>query len=193
MAECGSLRDRCHMHHAEWNADAAAQHQPDGDPLVVDDAVMQQSARDGQHHADFARQNPVTRSSRRTHPLQRQNKQSAGDQIDGFDDVRACGELVHGLLSKTSLSTYSLGRLLLNIFSMRSVMKNPPTTLLVAATIAIVPSTVESVVLCSPAIIIAPTTAIASSAFVNDISGVCSSGVMRRITSNPMNAASMKT
>ena len=40
---------------------------------------------------------------------------------------------------------------------------------------------------------IAPTTAIASRALVSDISGVCSSGDTRRITSKPMNAASMKT
>ena len=37
------------------------------------------------------------------------------------------------------------GPLALNILSIRSVMMNPPTTLLVAAMIAIVPSTVASV------------------------------------------------
>ncbi len=41
-------------------------------------------------------------------------------------------------------------------------MMKPPTTLLVAATMAMVPSTVESVVLCSPARMMAPTTAMAS-------------------------------
>ena len=78
-------------------------------------------------------------------------------------------------------------------FNMRSVIKNPPTMLLVAATIAIVPRIVEKLLLCSPARMIAPTTAMASSALVNDISGVCSSGETRRITSNPMNPASMNT
>ena len=34
-----------------------------------------------------------------------------------------------------------LGRLVLNILSMRSVMRNPPTTLLVAAMMAITPRT----------------------------------------------------
>src|SRR5256885_8900777 len=81
----------------------------------------------------------------------------------------------------------------LNIFSMRSVMRNPPTMLLVAETIAIVPKTAANVFLCSPARMMAPTTAMASSALVRDISGVCKSGVMRLITSNPMKAASMKT
>ena len=59
VAERGPLRDGGHLHHAERNADAAAEHQPDGDPFVVDDAVVQQSAGDGQHHADFARPNAV--------------------------------------------------------------------------------------------------------------------------------------
>src|SRR5580700_3935877 len=89
--------------------------------------------------------------------------------------------------------TVFCGRLDLNIFSMRSVIKKPPTTLLVAATMAMVPRTVDSVLLCWPTNKMAPTTAMASSAFVNDMSGVCRSGEMRRITSNPMKAASMKT
>src|SRR5262250_1887349 len=77
--------------------------------------------------------------------------------------------------------------------SMRSVIRKPPTMLLVAATMAIVPRIAARLVLCSPARMMAPTTAIASRALVRDINGVCSSGETRRMTSNPMNAASMKT
>ena len=98
MAERGPLRDRCHVHHAERDADAAAQHQPDGDPLVVDDAVVQQSAGDGQQHSEFTRPNSVAGGGGRTHPLQRQDKQGAGNQVDGFDDVLASGKLVHDLV-----------------------------------------------------------------------------------------------
>src|SRR5882672_9910461 len=54
-------------------------------------------------------------------------------------------------------------------------------------------STVDRVVLCSPASRIAPTTAMASSALVKDISGVCRSGDTRRITSKPIKPASMNT
>src|SRR5258707_1086035 len=68
-----------------------------------------------------------------------------------------------------------------------------PTTLLVAAIIAIVPSTAESGLLFSPARTMAPTRAMASSALVSDINGVWSSGVIRRMTSKPMNPASIKT
>ena len=96
VAERGPLRDGGHLHHAERDADAASEHEPDGNPFIVDDAVVQQSAGDGQHHADFARQDPVAGGGGRTHPLQRQDKQGAGNQIDRFDDVLASGELVHG-------------------------------------------------------------------------------------------------
>ena len=54
VAERGPLRDGGHVHHAQRNADAGAEHEGDGDPLVVDDTVMQQGAGDGQDHADFA-------------------------------------------------------------------------------------------------------------------------------------------
>src|SRR6202035_5183684 len=97
-------------------------------------------------------------------PLQRKNKERCGDQIRDFDEGVRAQEGCHCFL----------GPLDLNIFNMRSVMMKPPTTLLVAA-------------------MIAPTTAMASRALVSDINGVCSSGDTRRITSNPMKAASIKT
>jgi len=100
-------------------------------------------------------------------------------------------------LSATDLATgfaagWDAGRLDLNIFNMRSVMTKPPTMLLVAATTAMNPKTVARWLLCSPTSTMAPTTAIASKALVSDISGVCSSGETRRITSNPMKPASTK-
>ena len=52
---------------------------------------------------------------------------------------------------------------------------------------------VLSVSCCPPAMMIAPTTAIAEIALVSDISGVCSSGDTRRMTSRPRNVASRKT
>ena len=99
---------------------------------------------------------------RRTHPLQRQDEQGAGDEVNDFDDVLASCELDSIRLRPCGLA----GRLVLNIFSMRSVMMKPPTILLVAATIAMTPSTVANVLFFSPTSTIAPTTAIASRAFV---------------------------
>ena len=60
---------------------------------------------------------------------------AGGDQVGDLDDVFAADHGGHGFL----------GPLALNILSMRSVIMNPPTMLLVAAMIAIVPSTVASV------------------------------------------------
>src|SRR5579859_4946308 len=95
---------------------------------------------------------------------------------------------------KVSVGIYGLlGPLDLNMRNMRSVIRKPPTMLEVAATIAMVPRMAARLDLCSPARMMAPTTAMASRALVRDISGVCSSGETRRITSKPMNAASMNT
>src|SRR5512143_371038 len=58
---------------------------------------------------------------------------------------------------------------------------------------ASVPRTVESVVFCSPATRIEPTTAMAEIALVSDISGVWSSGETRRMISRPRNVARTKT
>ena len=184
VAESRPLRHGRHLHQAQGHADDRAEHQRDGDPLVVDDPVMQQRPADGQEHPELAGPHPAPRRGRRAHPFQREDEQGRGDQVGDLDDVFAS----HG----ASFMAFS-GRLALNILSMRSVMRKPPTTLLVAATIAIVPKTVASVLSCSPARMIAPTTAIASSALVSDISGVWSRGETRRITSKPMNAASMNT
>ena len=76
---------------------------------------------------------------------------------------------------------------------MRSVIRKPLTMLVIEAATASVPRTVVNVVRCSPAMMIEPTTAIAEIALVSDISGVCSRRETFRITSKPMNVASMNT
>ena len=183
VAQGGPLRHGRHLHHAQGHADDRAEHQRDGDPRVIDDAVVQQRAGDGQEHPQLARPDSAPRRARRTHPLEREDEQGRGDQVGQLDHVFAADHRCD----------YLFGPLALNIPSMRSVIRKPPTTLLMAATMAIVPKTVASVLLPSPARMIAPTTAIASSALVSDISGVWSRGETRRITSKPMNAASMNT
>src|ERR1035441_3787319 len=174
VTERGSLRNCRHRHSPERYADDGAKHQPNGDQPVVHNAVLQQRAADRQQHANFARPDAVAGRGRRTHPLQRENKQHARDEIDEFDDDLGPCQFGRHYLA-TGLAA---GRLVLNIFNMRSVMKKPPTA--------------ESVLLCSPTSTIAPTTAIASKALVSDINGVCSRGETRRMTSNPMNPASTK-
>src|SRR5271167_790191 len=144
---------------------------------------MQQGPANGQDHADLAGQHSAARRRRRAQPFQRKDKKNAGDEIDDLDDLLIAGEVGHGFV----------GRLLLNILSMRSVIRNPPTTLLVAATTARKPRMKERLLLCSPTRTIAPTTAMASRALVSDIRGVCNKGETRLITSNPMKPASMNT
>ena len=76
---------------------------------------------------------------------------------------------------------------------MRSVIRKPLTMLVIDAATAMVPRTVVSADLRSPAIRIEPTTAIAEMALVSDISGVCSRRETFWITWKPTNVASMNT
>ena len=71
VAEGRSLGNGGHLHQAERNSDAGPEHQRDRNPLVVDDAVLQQGAADGQQHSNFARPDAVPGRARRTHPFQR--------------------------------------------------------------------------------------------------------------------------
>src|ERR1017187_2298876 len=99
------------------------------------EASAQQCATDGQQHADLARPNAMARRGRRTHPLQREDEQYAGDEIQNLNgDLTPCKFGGHHLA--TGLAA---GRLDLNIFNMRSVIRKPPTILLVAATTAMKP------------------------------------------------------
>src|ERR1700688_1875576 len=188
VTERGSLWNRSHRHLPQRYADDGTEYKRDEDQLVVHDAVVQQRAADGQQHTDFACPDTVAGRGRRTHPLQREDEQHARDEIQKLNDDLAAREITRHHLA----AGLAAGRLDLNIFNMRSVIRKPPTMLLVAATTATNPKTAESVLLCSPTRRIAPTTAIASNALVSDINGVCSRGETRRITSNPMNPASTK-
>ena len=62
---------------------------------------------------------------------------------------------------------------------MRSVITNPPTTLIVAAVTATKPSIVLTVPRSEPAATSEPTSEMPEIAFVADMSGVCSSGGTR--------------
>src|SRR6185436_5791140 len=81
----------------------------------------------------------------------------------------------------------------LNIFSMRLVMRKPPTTLQVAAATAITPRVVRTASTCEPAMVMAATTEMAEMALVADISGVWSSGGTRCTTWCPTKGAITKT
>src|SRR5918999_1538371 len=111
----------------------------------------------------------------------------ADDQADAGHEIRQ----VDPVLTQ-SASARSSG-LRLNISSIRSVTRKPPTTLIVpntTATKAIAFSSDESVV---PMISMAPIRTIPWIAFVPDMSGVCSIVGTLEISSKPTKTARMKT
>src|ERR1700722_8364011 len=182
MAKGGSLRHGRHADHAERDADGGADDQRDGDPLVLDKGGIEKCRGDGKCRANFAGDHSMTCGGRRAEPLQRENEE------DGCDDVGEVDELTNG----NRIHDF-LGFPVLNMRSMRSVIRKPPTMLLNEAATAMVPSMVVSLVSCRPAMMMAATTTMASRAFVSDISGVCSSGETRLINSNPTKPARMNT
>ena len=131
VAESRPLGDGGHLHQSERNPDTGAEHERDRNPLVIDDPVLQQRPADRQQHSNFACPDAMAGGARRAHPFQRQNEKDAGNQIRDFDDGLGRGQRAHGLA----------GRLVLNILSIRSVIRKPPTMLLVAAMTASMPST----------------------------------------------------
>jgi len=80
----------------------------------------------------------------------------------------------------------------LNMPNMRSVTKKPPTTLIVASTIATKPSIDTMLPSRGPATIKAPTTVIPDIALAPDMRGVCNVGGTLVISSRPTNIARTK-
>src|SRR5712671_2318416 len=136
---------------------------------------MQHRPDHGQSHSPHAGEHATARGFRIAHPLERQNEECRGDQVNQLN------ELI-GHLSRR-----------LNIFSMRSVIRKPLTMLVVDAKTATAPRMVLRRVSCSPASRMAPTTAMAEMALVSDISGVCSSRDTRWMTIRPMKVDSIST
>ena len=139
VAQGRSLGNGGHLHHAQPVADDRAHDQPGRDSPVIKDFMVKKSSDDRQQHAQLAGPDAAASGRRRAHPLEREDEEPRGDQVGDLDDVFAADHGGQGFL----------GPLDLNILSIRSVITNPPTTLLVAAMIATVPS---SVVKCCAAI-----------------------------------------
>src|SRR5262249_8980725 len=106
----------------------------------------------------------------RREALQSENEEDRRGQVHRLDKVGP-----HFL----SLSALSVR---LNIRSIRSVMMNPPTTLMVAEITATKPRRVATCPSFAPAATSEPTSEMPEMAFVADISGVCSRGGTRVIT-----------
>src|SRR5579875_4125469 len=182
VAHGGPLVDGCHMDHAKRNADDDADQQSNQDPLEADEFRIEKGCDHGNRRTNLADQDSATRGRRRTQPFQRKDEEGDGH------NVREVSEVLHSYLVHCFLRPLSL-----NIRSMRSVIRKPPTMSLNAAATAIAPKISESSDPGRAAMMMAATTTIASRALVKAIRGVCSSGETRRMTSNPRNPASTKT
>src|SRR5579872_4887746 len=182
MAQCGSLRNRCHLHQAKRNANSGADDQRDDDPLVLHQFGIEECGADCEHCADLSGENAPARACGGTQEPEGKNEENDRENV-GEIQILLKIQRVHDCFDLPDL----------NMRSMRSVIRNPPTILLNDAATAIAPRIVVSRVSCRPAMMIAATTTIASSALVSDMRGVWSSGDTRRITSNPTKPARMKT
>src|SRR6266576_688675 len=129
--------------------------------------------KDRHGHARNTGDHPVARRFRIVHPIQREDEQRRGE-----DGGQLAEERHHCFL---------------NILSMRSVIRNPLTILVIEANSATAPRMRIVSGWSAPVTTIEPTTAMAEIAFVSDMSGVYSSRDTRRITPRPMNVASTKT
>ena len=100
------------------------------DPDPGDDVRADEGADDGGEHAAFGQEHAAARSLGMRHALERKDEEDGSDQVGGFHEVGGQGHLA------TPASAGFASLRLLNILSMRSVMPNPPTTLMVAVVTA---------------------------------------------------------
>src|SRR5262245_9261964 len=180
VADGGPLGHVGHGHeYREGQTHGRSHHEADEDPLVGDDVVVHQRPDNRQGHADLAQQHAPAGGDGMAQPLERE------DEGDGRREIRR--------LDEVGLHAYFSGCRRLNILSIRSVITNPPTTLAIEQATAMVPRIVERALFSAPAMMIEPTKEMAEMALVSDMSGVCSSGLTRRITSKPTKVASTNT
>src|SRR5207253_11224946 len=119
---------------------------------------------DREQHPDGGEGVALARRLRRAQPLEAENEEDGRDEIGGADEIRRQMGKGHEPRASRGLPA--------NIWSMRSVTRNPPTTLIVPSTTARNPSVVRSGPSGSPATSIAPTRTIPWMALVPDMSGV---------------------
>src|SRR5262249_52363692 len=152
------LRDGRHRHQErDGDADRRPEEEGDDDQLEGLDLGLDQRPEDRQAHADLAHQDPHPGGGGRAEPLQGKDEERRRDDVaDGGEDLLYLRRKVHRRFSR------------LNIFSMRSVMRNPLMTLMVEAVTATAPRMVLSVVCCSPSTTSDPIRLIAEIALVSD-------------------------
>src|SRR5262245_19177576 len=139
---------------------------------------MQQCADDGHQHSKGGGIHTATSRFRMAHPLEAVYEKDRGEQIAEFNKVIAA----HHRFSSFPPESLPPPIRSLNILSMRSMLMNPPTTLILAEVTAMQPRNLLTSLYFPPAVRIEPTTEIAEMALVPDINGVCNRVGTREIT-----------
>src|SRR5689334_22261357 len=140
---------------------------------------MEQRSNNGSGHAGGSHDHAAARRVRMAQPLQAQYEEAGGNQICGFKKILRVAHFFSSGLAALGAS------FLWNILSMRSVIRKPPVTLIMAEVTAAQPR-ISARVWCwsyfDPAITSEPISEMPEMALVADMSGVCSRGGTREIT-----------
>src|SRR5262245_16985991 len=139
---------------------------------------MNQGADDGHKHSERGHIHSATRRLRMAQSFQAEDEQDRGEQVTEFNKIIAA----HQRFSSFPPESLPPPIRSLNILSIRSVIINPPTTLIIAEVTAIKPRNLLRSLYLPPAVRIEPTTEIAEMALVADINGVCNRGGTREMT-----------
>src|SRR4051794_35375439 len=181
------LRHRGHLHAARGgHADGDPDRHPDHDQQPVADAGLEQRRAHRDRHADGRHLVAADRRARPAQHPQPGDEQGERDDVEQVDDVVARHSSSD---DRCGAGSSALSRLPLNMPSMRSVTRKPPTTLIVPNAIAITSSRSLRKPSAGPISSSPPSTTMPWIAFVPLISGVCSVFGTFEITSKPTNAA----
>src|SRR5882757_6318323 len=192
MAERDALRHRGHGHpHAERISGYCTNSRTDDNPFIGDDAGLKEGCDDGDSHSEGGQLHSSPSTVRAPQGAKGSDEQERGEQIRELGECLDHDFTVLGV----PFSAVSPGALWarLNIDSIRSVIRKPPTMFAMAHATAIVPRIVASAPSPLPANTNEATREMPEIALVAAISGVCSSGGIRLMVWTPTKPASMKT
>src|SRR6185503_20429182 len=145
-------------------SDRASQDDAGDDRSVAHDLAVHQRGHDRDQHADRGEGVSVPRGLGGAELLDPDDEENGGDQVRRLDHDRWKVRDAHGQRAPGDFDA--------NIWSIRSVTRKPPTTLIVPSTTARKPSTWTNGPSGAPATSMAPTRTMPWIAFVPDMSGV---------------------
>src|SRR6185503_6170219 len=188
-ASAGAVEERDHLGHVGHGhatrgdgAHGRPQNERHEDQLVGQDLPVEERDDEREDHAHARGQVAPARRLRRREPPDAENAEDRSDEVGRADDGRRKGGKTH----------QALGPFFVNMRSMRSVTRKPPTTFTAPRKTAMNPTTLASVPSAAPSTSIAPTRTIPWIAFVPDMSGVWRMTGTLEMSSKPRKIASTK-